>query len=104
MGRESLPCGLRWTTVDAGDDSHPLIGFTELVDPDEADNDVDVRRARVDGLLEDACKDKSFLKLFYRWERAHVFQLHLIGQLEDIVRENMRVLNLGTVAVPEGDT
>jgi len=91
-------------TADAGNDSHPLIGFTELVDPDETINGVDVRRARVDGPLADACKDKSFLKLFYRWERAHVFQLHLIDQLEDIVREYMRVLNLGTAATLEGDS
>ena len=90
--------------ADAGNDSHPFIGFTALVDPDQTINGVDVRRARVDASLQDACKDKSFLKLFYRWERVHVFQLHLIDQLEEIVRENMRALNLRTAAATEGDS
>ena len=91
-------------TADVGNDSHPLIGFTELVAPDETINGVDVRLARVDGALHEACDDESFLKLFYRWERAHVFQLHLIARLEDIVRENMRTLNLETIASAEDDT
>ena len=90
--------------ADAGNDSHPFIGFTALVDSDQTINGVDVPRARVDGSLQDACRDKSFLKLFYRWERVHVFQLHLIDQLEEIVRENMRALNLRTAAATEGDS
>lgn len=59
---------------------------------------------RVDGPLEDVCEDKLSLQLLYRWKRPHVLQLHLIGRLEDIVRENMRALNLGMVTATEGDT
>ena len=59
---------------------------------------------RVDSPLEDVCEDKSSRQLFYRWKRPYVLQLHLIGCLEEIVRENMRALNLGTVTATEGGT
>ncbi len=83
------------------DDSHPMIGFTGIVDPDETFNKVDVRRARMVRPLAEACKDQTFLKLFYRWERGHVFQLHLIDQLEEIVRENSRLMNPDGNKTPE---
>jgi hypothetical protein len=82
------------STANAGDDSHPLIGFTAVVDPATTFNGVDIRRAIVNAPLAQACKDTSFLKLFYRWERAHVFQLKLNEDLEADVTENVRSLNL----------
>jgi hypothetical protein len=81
-------------TANAGDDSHPLVGFTAVADPATAFNGVDIRRAIVNAPLAQACKDISFLKLFYRWERSHVFQLKLIEDLEAVVTENIRSLNL----------
>jgi hypothetical protein len=78
----------------AGDDSHPLIGFTGVLDPIKTFNGVDIRRAQLNVPLDKACKDQSFLKLFYNWERSHVFQLKLIRDLEATVTENVRSLNL----------
>jgi len=77
-----------------GDDSHPLIGFTGVLDPIKTFNGVDIRRARINAPLEQACKDQLFLKRFYAWERAHVFQLKLIKDLEATVTENVRSLSL----------
>jgi hypothetical protein len=48
----------------------------------------------VNAPLAEACKDQSFLNLFYNWERSHVFQLKLIGDLEAVINENVRSLNL----------
>ena len=78
----------------AGRDEHPLVGFSELIDPQTTFNGVDVRRAEVNAPLAEACKDQSFLNLFYNWERSHVFQLKLIGDLEAVINENVRSLNL----------
>ena len=78
----------------AGEDTHPFIGFTGLVDPQETFNGVDVRRARINGKLSEVCKDQSFVKLFYQWERAHVYQLKLTRDLESVVTDNMQSLNL----------
>ena len=77
-----------------GDDSHPLIGFTRVLDPIKTFNGVDIRRAQLNVPLDKACKDQSFLKLFYNWERSHVFQLKLIKDLEATVTENVRSLSL----------
>lgn len=82
--------------------SDPLIGFTDLVDPAETFNKVDVRRAVLNAPLSEACKDHSFLTLFYSWERGHVFQLTLIDGLEEKVTEGMSALNLTSLtATPE---
>lgn len=81
-------------------DDHRLIGFTGIVDPNETFNKVDIRLPRVAKPLAEACKDQTFLKLFYRWERGHVFQLHLIGRIEETVREHTRLLNLDVYNTP----
>lgn len=80
--------------ADAGKDAHPLIGFTDVLDPSKTYNGIDIRRAQIDAPLEQACNDQLFLKRFYAWERAHVFQLKLIKDLEATVAENVRSLNL----------
>jgi hypothetical protein len=81
-------------TANAGEDSHPLFGFTAVVDPATTINGVDIRRALVNAPLAQACRDTSFLKLFYRWERSHVYQLQLLEELEAVVSENVQSLNL----------
>ena len=82
------------SAADAGNDAHPLIGFTDILDPKTSFNGVDIRRAQINTPLDQACKDQSFLKLFYNWERAHIFQIKLIKDLEVVVTENVRLLNL----------
>ncbi len=77
-----------------GPDGHPLIGFTVVIDPQTTFNGVDIRRAQINAPLAEVCKDQSFLKLFYNWERSHVFQLKLIKDLEAVITENVRLLNL----------
>lgn len=81
-------------SASAGRDEHPLVGFSDVIDPQTTFNGVDVRRAQVNAPLAEACKDQSFLNLFYNWERSHVFQLKLIGDLEAVINENVRSLNL----------
>jgi hypothetical protein len=78
----------------AGRDEHPLIGFTGMIDPQTTFNGVDIRRAQLNVPLAEACKDQSFLKLFYNWERSHVYQLKLIRDLEAVITESVRSLNL----------
>ena len=73
---------------------HPSIDFTDIVDPSETFNGVDIRRAVLGVPLDQACKDASFKGLFYNWERAHVFQLSLLNRLETTVTENARALGL----------
>lgn len=81
-------------SASVGRDEHPLVGFSDVIDPQTTSNGVDVRRAQVNAPLAEACKDQSFLNLFYNWERSHVFQLKLIGDLEAVINENVRSLNL----------
>lgn len=81
-------------SASVGRDEHPLVGFSDVIDPQTTFNGVDVRRAQVNAPLAEACKDQSFLNLFYNWERSHVFQLKLIGDLEAVINENVRSLNL----------
>jgi len=81
-------------SASAGRDEHPLVGFSDVIDPQTTFNGVDVRRAQVNAPLAEACKDQSFLNLFYNWERSHVFQLKLIGDLEAVINANVRSLNL----------
>ncbi len=83
--------------ANVGRDEHPFIGFTGVVDPQTTFNGVDVRRARINAPLAEVCKDQSFLKLFYNWERSHVFQLKLIEELEAVTTENVRLLDLADV-------
>lgn len=73
---------------------HPLIGFSDVVNPKTTFNGIDIWRAQLNAPLEQACKNQSFLNLFYNWERTHVFQLKLIKDLEAIVTENAKSLNL----------
>jgi hypothetical protein len=84
---------VRMMTVSGADD----LGFTGVVDPQTTFNGVDVRRARINAPLAEVCKDQSFLKLFYNWERSHVFQLKLIEELEAVITENVRLLDLADV-------
>jgi len=81
-------------SASVGRDEHPFVGFSDVIDPQTTFNGVDVRRAQVNAPLAEACKDQSFLNLFYNWERSHVFQLKLIGDLEAVINENVRSLNL----------
>ncbi len=75
-------------------DTHPFIGFTDLVDPSQTLNKVDLRRAVLSAPLDEACRDPAFRSLFYKWERPHVFILSLIDRLEDTVSENSTALGL----------
>jgi hypothetical protein len=90
-------------TANAGDDTHPLVGFTAVVNPATTFNGVDVRRAIVNAPLAQACWDTSFLRLFYRWERSHVFQLKLLADIETLVSENVQSLNLAAFNAEPGE-
>jgi hypothetical protein len=90
-------------TANAGEDSHPLFGFTAVVDPATTINGVDIRRAVVNAPLAQACRDTSFLKVFYRWERSHVYQLQLLEELEAVVSENVQSLNLADFDAEPGE-
>jgi hypothetical protein len=58
--------------------------------------------ARINAPVAEACKDLTFLKLFYNWERTHIFQLKLIDNIESTVAEHARALNLADYA-PDAD-
>ena len=75
-------------------DRHPLIGFTGILAPSESHNGVDVRRAKVNASLAVACKDNSFAKQFYAWERTHVYQLFLVRQMRQAITDTMKILEL----------
>ena len=75
-------------------DRHPLIGFTGILDPSESHNGVDVRRAKVNAPLAVVCKDNSFAKQFYAWERSHVFQLYIVQQMKQAITDTMKTLEL----------
>ena len=82
-------------------DRHPLIGFTDVLDPSESYNGVDVRRAQINASLEVVCKDNSFAKQFYEWERSQVYQLALAQRMEKAITETMESLDL-VRPVPQG--
>ncbi len=75
-------------------DKHPLVGFSRIIDPESALNGVDVRRALTTQPPDIVCNDPTFLKLFYRWERAHVYQLSLQKALRENVAEKIEALGL----------
>ncbi|GAA6204737.1 hypothetical protein [Thalassotalea sp. SU-HH00458] len=75
-------------------DKHPLVGFYWLNDPAKSLNGVDVRNAIVVAPLAEVCKDLSFKKLFYQWERTHNFLIHLQNTLLEVVSENSKTLGL----------
>lgn len=75
-------------------DRHPLIGFTEVLDPSESYNGVDVRRAQINASLAVVCKDNSFAKQFYEWERSQVYQLALAKRMEKTITDTMETLDL----------
>ncbi len=85
---------LQSAVIAVKDDNNPVIDFTDILDPHESLNKVDVRRAHINIPVAQACKDLSFIKLFYNWERVHVFQLKLIDEIESTVTENARALDL----------
>lgn len=85
-------------------DNHPLIDFTDIIEPEDSNNGVDIRRARINVPVTQACKDLSFVKLFYNWERAHVFQLSLLDYLEETVVNNVNLLNLNVSKQPADTT
>ena len=84
-------------------DRHPAVGFSGLVAPSETFNKADVRRAEIAVPPEAACKDPTFVKLFYDWERKHNFQLNLIGELEEIISQRAVELRLPSPAGLEKD-
>ena len=75
-------------------DRHPLIGFTGILAPSESHNGVDIRRAKVNASLAVVCKDNSFAKQFYAWERTHVYQLFLVRQMRQAITDTMKILEL----------
>ena len=75
---------------------HPLVDFSGITSPDESHNGVDVRRARLAVPPEQACEDLSFSKMFYWWERVHVYQLQLHERLRTTIVEQNRALGLPT--------
>ncbi len=82
------------SAANAGIDAHPLISFTDVLNSSGTFNGIDIRRAQINSPMDKACRDQSFLKLFYNWERSHIFQLKLIKDLETVVTNNVRLLNL----------
>ena len=84
-------------------DRHPLIGFTGILAPSESHNGVDVRRAKVNASLAVACKDNSFAKQFYAWERTHVYQLYLVRQMRQAITDTMKTLELVRPLPQDGD-
>lgn len=83
-------------------DKHPRVGLTSKLDPSESLNGTDVRRARIVGPLEEVCKDPTFLKMFYRWERTAVFELRLQNTLRETVKDNTQAVGL-SINTPEPD-
>lgn len=82
-------------TVEVGEiDKHPSVGFTAIIDPERAANGIDDRRVRLVQPLGEVCSDPTFVKMFYRWERAHVYQLQLEESVRDTVIENTQALGL----------
>lgn len=75
-------------------DRHPLIGFTGILDPSESFNGTDIRRALINAPLEIVCKDNSFAKQFYEWERAQVYQLALSRRMEQIITDTLNTLEM----------
>lgn len=75
-------------------DRHPLIGFTGVLDPSESQNGVDVRRAQINAPLSVVCKDNSFAKQFYEWERSQVYQLYITQRMEKAITDTMETLDL----------
>jgi hypothetical protein len=73
-------------------DRHPLIGFTGVLDPSLIQNGVDVRRARINAPLTVVCKDNSFVKQFYAWERAQVFQLWQSQKMKQVIEDTVKTL------------
>ena len=84
-------------------DRHPLIGFTGILDPSESHNGVDIRRAKVNASLAVVCKDDSFAKQFYAWERTHVYQLYLVRQMRQAITDTMKTLELVRPLPQDGD-
>ena len=62
---------------------------------------MDVRRAQINASLEVVCKDNSFAKQFYEWERSQVYQLALAQRMEKAITETMESLDL-VRPVPQG--
>ncbi len=75
---------------------HPLIAFTGIIAPEETNNGIDIRRARLAVPPEQACADSSFSKAYYWWERGHVYQLYLHSELRKTILEHNEALGLPT--------
>lgn len=85
-------------------DRHPLIGFTGVLDSSLILNGVDVRRARINAPLTVVCKDNSFVKQFYAWERAQVFQLWQSQKMEQAIEDAVETLELVRPSSSNGET
>ncbi len=80
-------------------DRHPLVGFSGIIDPAQTVNGVDIRTARLVKPIDEVCKDQSFVKLFYWWERTHVYQLELAQSVQDTVNAHSLALGLPMTAM-----
>jgi hypothetical protein len=81
-------------------DRHPLVEFSGILDPSTTVNGVDIRLAHIGRPPTEVCKDSSFVKLYYWWERSHVYQLELARSIRETVQTNNAALGL---PVPGGN-
>jgi len=79
-------------------EEHPAVGMAEIETmrlSEDAWNVIDYRPLTLVVPVGEACKDATFLKQFYRWERVASFQILRARQFEASLKQNLEALQAG---------
>ncbi len=70
----------------------PYVNYSELISIPAMD-DVMIRNITIDAPLDQICKDKTFLRPFYLWERTATFQSLRAQQVRGWLTGNIEIMN-----------